>query len=145
MNFSDGTRDDVVTLSVNQYVGAGSVDTASVDVSNFSHIVLVVTGDTQNGSLYATPPGIGGDGAQMSFTVQDSDDNSAFDAVSGIAPIVYGSGLDEEIMTIHIDTTKVRRYVRLALDQTETMYWAVIAFRMNNAQSLATAPSASYL
>lgn len=145
MNYSDGTRDDVQTLLVNYYAGLGATNTASVDVANFSHVVLVITGDTQNGSAYDDPPGGGGDGDPMSFTVEDSDDNSTFATVSGIGTQSYGSGLDEELMTIHIDTLNVRRYLRVAINGTLTKYWAIIAFRMNNAQSLATSPTGSLL
>ena len=145
MNYSDGTRDDVQTLLVNYYAGTGPTETAGVNVANFSHIVFIVTGDTQNGSLYDDPPGGGGDGENIQFTVEDSDDNATFAAVAGIDPISYGSGSDEEILSVHLDTLKVRQYVRLSIVQSLTKYWAVIAFRMNNAQSLATQPTASLL
>jgi hypothetical protein len=138
MNFSDGTRDDVKTLLVNYYADDGATDTASVDVSNFSHVVLVITGDTVTGFDLEQ-------GEHMNFTVEDSDDNSTFATVAGIGEITYGNDIDEELMTIHIDTLNVRRYLRVHINQNRAKYWAIVAFRMNNAQSLATSPNGSYL
>jgi urease accessory protein UreH len=128
MRFDDSTKNTATVLAVNQ--DADPFSSSGVDVANYSHAIITVVLDTQAGE-------------DILLTIEDSSDNSSFEA-TGASTIAVGANSGLVCKTFHIDTMNVRRYLRLKAQNnggTMAKVWGAAVWLMNNAQTLATAPT----
>ena len=122
--------DDILLnkLSVLAVNTSTTQSTPSIDGAMYSHALFLVIATT-------------GGSQTISFLVQDSDDNSSFANVSGIATLTIPADKTLTNRTLLIDHSKVRRYVRLRIVHTggATMSSAAV-LQQNNKQSAGVAP-----
>lgn len=121
----DIKKNKLTPLAVNT---STTTNTPSVDNMNFEHALFHVMATTTGGQT-------------ISFAVQDSDDNSSFAAVAGIATVTISASQTNASRTVLVDQNRVRRYLRLRIIHTgsATMASAVV-LQQNNSQSLGTEP-----
>jgi len=124
MRFDDATKNTATVIAVNSAAFTGS----AIDLANYSHAIITLVMDS-------------GAGEDLTASIEDSDDGSSFEATA-VPSISVGESSGLIVRTFHLDTMNLRRYIRLATtgDSPATVYGAA-CWLMNNAQSLATAPS----